>query len=117
MFGYEDERESTWQGFNQVSAKAESRLATVKEVVADHEFDQGNEVLELDSTDHHLVDACWAKFSKWAREDRELLVKRIKMTPEEIALLPQSKKRKVMYKVAVSNDKEALKAWITVNKA
>ena len=41
----------------------------------------------------------------------------IKMTPEEIALLPQSKKRKVLYKVAVSNDKEALKAWTTENKA
>ena len=113
----DDHDGNVWRGFNQVSAKAESRLETVKQIVADHEFDQGSEILELDSNEHHLVDECWSKFSKWARENKELLVKRIKMTPEEIEQLPQSKKRKVMYKVAVSNDKEALKAWTTENKA
>ena len=69
-------------------------------------------VMELDAYNHHLVAAVWGQFSSHCKEDNDLKVKRLKLTADEIEDQPQSKRRKVMYRVVVAADNDALKAHL-----
>ena len=98
-------------GFNEVSQTALNRLKAAKAAVDKHDF-EAVPVMELDAYNHHLVAAVWGQFSSHCKEDNDLKVKRLKLTADEIEDQPQSKRRKVMYRVVVAADNDALKAHL-----
>ena len=59
---------------------------------------------------HSRTLSSWSRLSKHAREEEGVQIKRVKMTDEEIEEQPVSKRRKVMYRMALGT-KEAIKAW------
>ena len=96
--------------FAETSQAAEGRCDAAIKLVDEHDFDE-DAVLELDAFDMHLVQNTWKRFADHCKASG-YKTKRFKLTPEEMDDKPQAKRRRVMNRVLVAVDNDALKQYI-----